>query len=146
MAQHLACFGVLTLTPELEGQLATISCTTVQRMLRKNRSRKVRLPRKGPERANQVTKGVPMGRIPWDTQQAGHFEVDLVHHSGETTAGEYLHSLQMVDVATGWSERVAVLGRGQRAMEAAFRHIRERVPFAVHELHRDLGSAFLNAH
>jgi hypothetical protein len=26
----------------------------------------------------------------------------------------------MVDVATGWSERVAVMGRGQRAMEAGF--------------------------
>jgi len=110
-AQHLARFGVLSLTAAVEGQLATISCATVQRMLRKNRSRKTRLPRKGPERANQVTKGVPMGRIPWDMQQPGHFEVDLVHHSGETTAGDYLHSLQMVDVATGWSERVAVLGR-----------------------------------
>lgn len=146
IAQHLAGFGVLSLTAELEAQLSTISCATVQRMLRKNRSRKTRLPRKGPERANQVTKGVPMGRIPWDTQQPGHFEVDLVHHSGETTAGEYLHSLQMVDVATGWSERVAVFGRGQRAMEAAFRHILERVPFAVQELHPDNGSEFFNYH
>jgi len=146
MAQHLAGFGVLSLTAEIAAQLSTISCATVQRLLRKNRSRKTRLPRKGPERANQVTKGVPMGRIPWDTQQPGHFEVDLVHHSGETTAGEYLHSLQMVDVATGWSERVAVLGRGQRAMEAAFRHILERMPFAVHELHPDNGSEFFNYH
>ena len=101
MAQHLAGFGVLSLTAEIEAQLSTISCATVQRMLRKNRSRKTRLPRKGPERANQVTKGVPMGLRHWDMQQPGHFEVDLVHHSGETTAGEYLHSLQMVDVATG---------------------------------------------
>jgi hypothetical protein len=146
MAQHLAGFGVCRLTPEIEEQLATISCATVERMLRKNRSRKTRLPRKGPERANQVTKGVPMGRIPWDTQQPGHFEVDLVHHAGETTAGEYLHSLQMVDVATGWSERVAVLGRGQRAMEGGFRHLLERLPFAIHELHPDNGSEFFNAH
>jgi hypothetical protein len=145
-ARHLAHFGTLLLTAPVEAQLATISCATVERMLRKNRSRKVRLPRKGPERANQVTKGVPMGRIPWDTPQPGHFEVDLVHHSGETTAGEYLHSLQMVDVATGWSERVAVLGRGQRAMEGGFRHILERVPFAVQELHPDNGSEFFNYH
>jgi len=39
-------------------------------------------------------------------QRPGHFEVDLVHHSGESTAGEYGHSLQLIDVATGWSERV----------------------------------------
>ena len=31
-------------------------------------------------------------------------------------------------------------------MEAAFRHILERVPFAVHELHPDNGSEFFNYH
>jgi hypothetical protein len=55
---------------------------------RKNRARKARLPRKGPHRANHVTKGVPMGRIPWDTKEPGHFEADLVHHGGESTVGE----------------------------------------------------------
>src|SRR5438876_78845 len=47
MARHLASFGVLVLPAEIESQLATISCATVQRMLRKNRARKVRLPRTG---------------------------------------------------------------------------------------------------
>jgi hypothetical protein len=54
MARHLASFGVLVLTVEVESQLATISCATVQRMVRKNRARKGRLPRTGPHRANQV--------------------------------------------------------------------------------------------
>jgi len=54
MARHLASFGVLVLTAEVESQLETISPATVQRMLRKNRARKVRLPRPGPHRANQV--------------------------------------------------------------------------------------------
>ena len=38
MARHLTRFGVLVLTPEVETQLATISPTTVERMLRKNRA------------------------------------------------------------------------------------------------------------
>jgi hypothetical protein len=58
-----------------------------------------------------------MGRIPWNISEPGHFEVDLVHHSGESTAGLYGHTIQLIDVATGWSERRAVLGRGQSAME-----------------------------
>jgi len=142
IARHLASFGVLLLTAEIESQLATISPATVQRMLRKNRARKARLPR----RANQVTKGVPMGRIPWDTKEPGHFETDLVHHGGESTAGEYGYTLQLIDVATGWSERVMLLGRGQRAMEVAFTQVLERLPFAVKELHPDNGSEFFNAH
>src|SRR6266566_5116902 len=146
MAQHLARFDPLGLTAQVEGQLATISRATVARILRKYRSRRVRLPQKGAERANQVTKGVPMGRIPWEMSEPGHFEVDLVHHSGESSAGLYGHTIQLIDVATGWSERVAVLGRGQSAMEAGFRRIVERLPFAIRELHPDNGSEFFNQH
>jgi hypothetical protein len=146
MAQHLARFEPLGLTAQVEAQLVTISRATVGRILRKYRARRVRLPQKGAERANQVTKGVPMGRIPWDIGEPGHFEVDLVHHSGESTAGLYGHTIQLVDVATGWSERTAVLGRGQVVMEAGFRRILARLPFAVIELHPDNGSEFFNQH
>src|SRR5579864_3712613 len=146
MARHLARFEPLGLTAQLEEQLATISRATVARILSKYRSRMRRLPQKGAERANQATKGVPMGRIPWDINEPGHFEVDLVHHSGDSSAGLYGHTIQLVDVATGWSERVAVLGRGQAAIEAGFRRILERLPFPIHELHPDNGSEFFNHH
>ena len=145
-AQHLARFGVLHLGSEVEEQLAQISEATVTRILRKYRSRKQRLPQPGPARANQVRKPVPMTRIPWDTSEPGHFEVDLVQHSGESSEGIYAFSLQMVDVATGWSERVAILGKGQQAMEGGFRSILKRLPFAVKELHPDNGSEFFNNH
>ena len=146
MAQHLARFGVVKLTREVEEQLQTISRATVSRVLRAYRSRRRRLPQKGAERANQVTKGVPMGRLAWDLKEPGHFEVDLVYHSGESTTGEHGHTIQLVDVATGWSERVAVMGRGQRAMEAGFEHLLSRLPFAIVELHPDNGSEFFNYH
>jgi hypothetical protein len=78
-----------------------------------------------------------MERLSWDLKDPGHFEVDLVHHCGSSTTGEYLHTLQMIDVATGWSERVAVLGRSQKAMEEGFRLILKRLPFPVKQLHED---------
>src|SRR6266568_2467324 len=71
MAQHLARFAVVKLRGEIEEQLKSISRATVGRILRRHRSRRRRLPQKGAERANQVTKGVPMGRIPWDTKEPG---------------------------------------------------------------------------
>lgn len=145
-ATHLATFGVLVLTAEVASQLARISVATVERLLRKHRSRKTRLPRPGPRRANQVTKGVPMKRIAWDIKEPGHFEVDLVHHSGESSAGEYGHTLQLIDVATGWSERVMLLGRGYQAMREAFEQVSKRLPFAIKELHPDNGPEFFNGH
>ena len=145
-ARHLAQFGECHLTPQVEEQLATISRATVQRMLRTMARPTPRLPRKGPEEANRLRQAVPMGRLPWQLDEPGHFEVDLVHHCGSSATGEYVHTIQMVDIATGWSERVAVLGRSQRAMEAGFRRILGRLPFPVVELHPDNGSEFFNDH
>ena len=145
-AQLLAQHGELVLSPELESQLGTISVATVQRHLTRLAQDTPRLPRKGPAAANRVARAIPMQRIPWDEREPGHFEVDLVHHSGPSTAGDYVHTLQLIDVATGWSERVAVLGRSYRHMEAAFAQVLARVPFPVRELHPDNGPEFLNDH
>jgi hypothetical protein len=87
-----------------------------------------------------------MKRIPWNEPEPGHFETDLVHHCGPSASGEYVHTLQLVDVTTGWSERVAVLGRSYRVMRAGFERCLERLPFSVLELHPDNGSEFFNHH
>jgi hypothetical protein len=145
-AQLLAQHGELRLTSELESQLGQISVATVQRHLTRLAQDTLRLPRRGPAPANRVARAIPMRRIPWDEAEPGHFQVDLVHHSGPSTAGEYVHTLQLVDVATGWSERVAVLGRSYRQMATGFWHVLERLPFAVREFHPDNGPEFLNDH
>jgi hypothetical protein len=145
-AEHLARFGELRLTAETQAQLADISRSTVQRFLTRISQDLPRLPRRGPEAANRVAREIPMGRLPWQTAEPGHFEVDLVHHCGMSAAGDYVHTLQMVDIATGWSERAAILGRGEGAMRKGFRHILERLPFPILQLHPDNGSEFLNNH
>lgn len=131
--------------PVLE-KLGRISVTTVKRILGRIRQDERRLPRRGPERAMQLLREIPAERIPWDIAEPGHCEVDLVHHSGPSASGDYLHTLQMVDVATGWSERVAVLGRSGLIMETGLRRILARLPFELVELHPDNGSEFLNNH
>lgn len=145
-ARHLATFGEIVLTEAVAAQLGVISESTVTRLLRGLPRALPRLPRKGPAQANRVLRAVPMGRIPWQTTTPGWCEVDLVHHCGESAAGDYLHTLQLIDVATGWSERVAMLGRGQAAMEAGFRRILARLPFPLLHLHPDNGSEFFNDH
>jgi hypothetical protein len=87
-----------------------------------------------------------MGRIPWDTQEPGHFEADTVHHCGPSASGEYVHTVQIVDVATGWSDRQATMGRSYLVMEHAFDIFVKRLPFAVREIHPDNGSEFFNHH
>jgi hypothetical protein len=146
MAQHLAEHGELTVSPAVLAQLGQIKVATIRRLLQRRAQDQPHLPRRGPEQANRLAREIPMKRVPWDEPEPGHFEVDLVHHSGPTTAGEYVHTLQLVDVATGWSERWAILGRSYTVLEDAFRGILARLPFPVVELHPDNGSEFLNAH
>ena len=146
MAQHLARHGEMEISDELLEKLEQISISTTGRVLQRIRQDVPRLPRKGPGGTRKLAQDIPMVPIPWDTATPGHFEVDLVHHCGSTASGEYMCTLQIIDIATGWSERVAVLGRGYRVMEHAFRTILRRLPFPVREIHPDNGSEFLNHH
>ena len=144
MAQHLADHDEMTAPPDLLEKLDQISISTVGRTLKRIGQDIPHLRRKPPRFANRVTRDIPMKVIPWNEWMAGHIELDSVHHCGPTTSGEYVLTLQFVDVATGWSERVAVLGRSYRVMEDAFRHVFARIPFPILELHPDNGSEFLN--
>jgi hypothetical protein len=146
LAKCLADHGELTASPQLLAQLERISVSTVERTLARIRQDVRRLPRKGPRPANRATRDIPMRRISWDEQQPGHFEADLVHHCGPSASGEYVSTVQLVDVATGWSERVAVLGRSYLVMKDAFQQILARLPFPILEIHPDNGSEFFNHH
>lgn len=144
MARHLASLGEFVVSPKLLADLERISISTVRRILRRFRQDTPQLPRKHHKPANSATAGVPMRRIPRNESQPGHMEADLVHHSGPTASGEYVHTLQMIDVPTGWSELVAILGCSYRVIEDAFIYICDRVPFTIREVHPDNDSALLN--
>jgi hypothetical protein len=145
-ARQLAEWEELVLAPEVEGALGAISRATVQRLLERFQQDTPKLPRRKPQPPNHLLREVPMGRLSWATLAPGSFETDLVHHCGPVAAGEYIHTLQLVDVATGWSERVAVLGRSQETMVRGFRRVQARLPFPITHLHPDNGSEFFNDH
>ena len=146
LAEHLAHHGELATSPQLLEQLDCISASTVERILTRLRQDEPRLARRRTKRTNSLLQDVPMKRIPWQEQEPGHFEVDLVHHCGRTASGDYVHTIQMIDVATAWSERVAVFGRSYLVMKDGFKRIQGRLPFVVCEYHPDNGSEFFNNH
>ena len=144
MVEHLATHHEIQPSLALLEQLSRISVSTVQRISQRIGQDQRRQPRRPPGSANAVSKEIPMGRIAWDEKQPGHFEIDLTHHCGPSASGDFMHTLQMIDVTTGWSERAATLGRGFLVMRDAFRRILARIPMKVLELHPDNGSEFLN--
>jgi lysine/ornithine N-monooxygenase len=140
MAQNLSHHGELEVIPELMTLLDTISVSTVKRILRRLRQDEPPLPRR--EAVSwEILGQVAVQRVAWPNP--GHFEVDLVHDGGQASGGHYVHSLQMIDVATGWSERAATWGRSYRVMRDAFVRILARRPFPVREIHSVNGTEFL---
>jgi len=72
--------------------------------------------------------------------------IDLVEHCGSSTSGEYIHTLSVTDISSGWWEGEAIMGRGQHPTLEALKEIRKRTPFNWLEIHSDNDSAFINAH
>jgi transposase InsO family protein len=139
---------LLTLDEEVEAQLGQISYATLGRIITRLRQDEPRLPqRRGrASPSSSIQAAIPVQRIRWDEREPGHFEVDTVHHCGSRTRGDYVCSLQWIDVATGWSERAALYGRSEQETVQAFQRLVARCPIPIREIHTDNGSEFMNAH
>jgi len=135
------------ISPEVAEGLCRMSPSTIDRLLRPWR-------RRGHHHRFSLTKpgtllkdAIPIKTFAdWEDQQPGFLEVDLVHHCGESTDGFYLTTLSAVDVATGWSECLAVWGKGQDRVGGAIHRMRQRLPFPLLGLDSDNGSEFINRH
>jgi len=148
MARHLASHQELIVSEETLKKLEQISCSTLKRILKRSGRSQPKMATQQPKRPKRtgIRKAYPMRKIPWNETEAGHFEVDLVHHCGEAATGDYVHTIQMVDVATGWCEIAAVMGRSYRVMKNGFAFMLSRLPIPVVEIHPDNGSEFFNQH
>jgi hypothetical protein len=148
LAEHLAKHGEIQTNADLLEKLRQVSVSTVRRMLAPSQKQTERLAHRRPPRSphRSLTQGIPMRRIAWNEPEPGHIEVDLVHHCGESASGQYTHTLQMVDISTGWCQCVAVLGRSYLVMADGFQYLLEQLPFKIQELHPDNGSEFFNYH
>jgi hypothetical protein len=134
------------LTPALEQQLRAISPRQMDRRLQ---ARKRTLKRRlyGTTRPGTLLKHlVPVKTDHWDVTTPGYLEIDLVSHSGASGAGDFLHTLDAVDIQTGWVERQAVMGKGQHGILQALTTIEPQLPFALRGLDSDNGSEFINSH
>ena len=126
-------------------KLKRISAKTIDRLLQRERQRLHLSRYRNPSVEPLLYQQVPVKTsTEWDRQQVGNLQLDLVLHCGQSTAGHYVHPLSAADIATGWWEGEAQMGRSQQATQAAFASLRGRLPFAAREIHPDNDSALLN--
>ncbi len=134
------------LSPRVEQQLRTISPSTIDRRLQ---GRKRRLKRRlyGRTKPGTLLKHhIPIKTDHWDVTTPGFTEIDLVSHSGNSADGEFVQSLNLTDIHTGWSESRAVMGKSQTVVRPALEELRQALPFALRGVDSDNGAEFINAH
>jgi len=81
-----------------------------------------------------------------DRNSLGNIQIDLVEHCGSSAAGEFLCTLSTTDIASGWWEGEAIIGKGQERTFRGIELTKERYPFPWKEVHSDNGTEFINWH
>ena len=132
---------------EVAAQLCRMSPSTIDRVLRPWRRVGGRRPLSCTKPGSLLKNSIPIRTFAdWEVGCPGFLEVDLVHHCGESAEGFYLTTLSTVDVASGWSECMAVWGKGQERVGGAIHKVRQNLPFPLLGVDSDNGSEFINHH
>jgi len=134
----------LEVSPEVKKKLLAISLGTVKRIIRKTR-RRSKIKIRGTTKPGSLLKkqiAIRYGR--WENEDPGWCETDTVAHCGDSAAGEFIYSLDVVDICSGWSEQAAIWGKGEKATREQMDAIRKRLPFSLLGLDPDNGSEFIN--
>ena len=136
--------GELSCSPETKTLLLSMSRSTIDRCLKNARY-------SSPKGISTTKPGALLKKaIPvrtwheWDDTRPGFMEIDLVAHCGDTSAGQFIYTLTAVDVATGWTECLAIPNKTQLAVFNAIKALRLRLPFPLLGIDCDNGSEFIN--
>ena len=147
LVEALERHGELRLAPEVKNKLLQMCRATIDRRLQRARSTLPLRGRTTTRPGSLLKSAIPIRTFAdWDDARPGFLEIDLVAHCGETTAGEYLHTLSAVDIDTRWYEPVALPNRSQKATFEGIRTLRHRLPFPLLGLDSDGGGEFINYH
>jgi hypothetical protein len=136
----------LKISSEIEQQLLAMSPRTMDRRLQPLKQRLGRRLYGRTKPGSLLKHQIPLQTSSWVEARPGFTEIDLVSHSGNTANGEFLHSLNVTDLATTWVETRAVLGKGQSGIVQALTEISLALPFSLQGVDSDNGSEFINQH
>jgi hypothetical protein len=131
--------------PVTKAKLLRISAATIDRLLRAERRKYEVRGRAHTKPGTLLKHQIPIRTFAeWDEQQPGFAEVDLVGHDGGMAAGDYCQTLDLTDVATTWTETMAVRNKAQARVFEALQKVRKNLPFPLLGLDSDNGSEFIN--
>lgn len=137
--------GHLQLQGAVRDRLLAASAATIDRLLAPTRTAVRGGPSRRAKTVSPLRRSVPVRTFAdWNEPAEGYMEADLVSHSGEDASGSFLNTLTLTDIASGWTECVALVVREAALVVEAISRLRATLPFRLLGIDTDNGSEFLN--
>lgn len=137
-------FGELDITNDAISKLKRISSATVDLRLRPYRKKLLRKITSTTKPGSLIKKQIPIRTSSWNEKRIGYSELDTVAHCGDNNSGEFINSLNLTDILTGWTDGIAVMGKAQKRIQDGLDNIKKRLPFKLRAIDPDNGSEFIN--
>lgn len=134
------------LPPSIYQGLLTMSPSTIDRLLYKVRVSNHQKGLCGTKPGTLIKTQIPIKTNQWNEKQPGYMEADTVAHCGTSLQGDFVWSLTMTDIATGWTENRATWNKGAHGVCEQINDIETHLPFTLKGFDCDNGSEFLNYH
>ena len=137
----------INVSSEIREKLQQIKPKTLDRRLKREREIKKLNRSRGTTRHGSLLKSsIPIRITNWDTSEVGFMEMDTVAHNGGDPSGDCIYSLDMTEIYSGWSEQIAVMGKGETGVISAVDEIKNDLTFDLKGMDSDGGSEFINWH
>lgn len=138
--------GHLLLDAVIKDKLLQISAASIDRVLRSTREQIDGKRRRRSGVGSAIRRSIPVRTFAdWGDPPPGYLEVDMVEHCGGVKHdGNFVHSLVLTDIASGWTECIAMPVRNQSLIVAGFAKAASDLPFAMLGIDTDNDSAFMN--
>jgi hypothetical protein len=145
LVPRLRRFKELRIDAVTAAQLLKISPATIDRRLKADRAKLEPRGRSHTKPGTLLKDSIPVRTwAEWDDAVPGFVEIDLVGHEGGNNQGEFCFTLDITDIATGWTETRSVRNKAQKWVFAAIKDATAAFPFPILGIDSDNGSEFIN--
>ena len=134
------------LDESLRAKVLTIKARTLDRILGVVRKKHGYRGMTGTRPGSYLKSNIPIKVSHNDVTEPGFMQADTVAHCGGSLEGDFVWSLTLTDVLTGWTENGAVWNKGQYDVHQLLKDLEVRLPFKIRGFHTDNGGEFINHH
>jgi hypothetical protein len=145
--EWLKFYTYSNLTDSQRMQLQTMSRGTLERILasiRDSEKADSGIATTSPAR-RKIKNLVPLNRYDQEITRPGFTQADCVAHCGNSAAGEFLNTITLTDVYSGWTVNHAIQGKKAPQVRKGFVQFRGELPFTLLGVNTDSGSEFINS-